>query len=113
MAQISEGHSGPALERQNIQAVAGEPVLLPIATGPATGYVWRLELPKGVERLEDGPPRKVDPSMRMGGAEGGYLRVRAGAGEHVIIATLCRPWAPDDAVRRVEIHLHVAPAAPR
>ena len=76
------------------EGTAGEPIVLPIAAGPATGYAWRLELPQEVEQLEDGPARAVDPDRRLGGAAGGFLRVTAPRGEHVLVARLAGPWDP-------------------
>jgi predicted secreted protein len=90
-----------------VQGTSGNPIELPIAAGPATGHVWKLELPHGVERIEDGPQRPVDPSTRLGGATGGNLRVKAPRGEHVITARLARPWQPDSPARVVQIRLHV------
>jgi predicted secreted protein len=81
--------------------------VLPIAGGPATGYAWRLELPEGVKQIEDSPERSLDPSVRLGGAAGGYLQVTAPRGEHVVPARLARPWEPDNSVRLVTIRLHV------
>ena len=81
--------------------------MLPIAAGPATGHSWRLDLPAGVERISDSPGRPLDPSVRLGGAEGGYLQVLAARGEYVIVARLARPWEPDNPVRIVTIRLHV------
>ena len=95
-------------EYLDIEGKAGEVIALPIAGGPATGYAWRLELPAGVERIEDSPERPLDPSVRLGGAAGGYLRITAPRGEHVIAARLARPWEPDNPVRVVTIRLHVA-----
>ena len=94
-------------EDLDVEGKAGEPITLPIAGGPATGYAWSLELPKGVERIEDGPERSVDPSKRLGGASGGYLRVTAPPGDHMITARLARPWDPNHPARVVVIHLHV------
>ncbi len=85
----------------------GEPIVLPIASGPATGHTWKLELPEGVERIDDGPERNVDPSRHLGGASGGFLRVTAPRGDHLIIARLARPWEPEHPVRVVGIRLHV------
>jgi predicted secreted protein len=86
---------------------AEEPIVLPIAAGPATGYVWHLELPEGIIRIDDGPERFVEASVRLGGASGGRLRVTAPAGEHVVVARLARPWQPDNPIRVVRIHLHI------
>jgi predicted secreted protein len=97
-----------ATEYLDAEGKAGEAIALPIAGGPATGYAWRLELPQGVERIEDAPARTLDPSVRLGGAEGGYLQVTAPRGEYVITARLARPWEPDKPVRVVTIRLHVA-----
>jgi predicted secreted protein len=97
---------GPA-ESFDVNGKAGQPIALPIASGPATGYAWSLDLPEGVERIGDGPERIVDPSARLGGASGGYLRVTAPRGDHVIIARLARPWEVDRPQRIVEIRLHV------
>jgi predicted secreted protein len=90
-----------------VEGRPGAPITLPISTGPATGYGWQLELPEGVLRIADGPGRTLDPSVRMGGAEGGPLRVTAPSGEHLLGARLVRPWDPDDAIRVVRIRLHV------
>jgi putative addiction module killer protein len=81
--------------------------IVPIAAGPATGHDWILELPAGVEQIEDGPARPVDPSKRLGSAVGGYLRVTAPQGTYVITARLARPWERDRPVRVVEIQLRV------
>jgi hypothetical protein len=86
---------------------AGQPIELPIATGPATGFSWHLELPEGTQRIEDGAERPVDASVRLGAASGGPLRVIAPSGEHLIIAKLTRPWDLDRAIRTVRIRLHV------
>jgi predicted secreted protein len=91
----------------DVEGNAGEPIGLPIANGPATGYAWQLDLPAGVVRIEDGPERQVDPSGRLGWPAGGQLRVTAPRGEHVIVARLIRPWEPDQPVRVVKICLHV------
>ncbi len=95
------------VEELSARGKAGEPIVLPIATGPATGHAWRLELPEGVQRIADGPERPVDPAARLGAAAGGYLRVTAPRGEYVIIARLARPWEADRPVRVVRIRLHV------
>jgi predicted secreted protein len=95
-------------EELEAEGVAGEPITLPITTGPATGYGWQLELPDGVERIEDEPGQTLDPSVRLGGAEGGHLQVTAPSGDHIIIARLARPWEPDQPVRVARIHLRVA-----
>lgn len=98
------------VENMNVSAKCGEPITLPIAPGPATGYSWHLELPAGVRRIADGPPRAVDPAVARGAAVGGNLRVEAAqAGDLVITARLARPWEPDQPVRVVRISLHVAP----
>jgi hypothetical protein len=94
-------------EHLDVEGKAGQPIALPIAGGPATGYAWSLELPEGVERIDGGTERKVDPSVRLGSASGGYLRVTAPRGDHIIIGRLARPWEPDRPVRVVEIRLHV------
>jgi predicted secreted protein len=91
----------------DVEGNAGEPIGLPIANGPATGYTWQLDLPTGVVRIEDGPERQVDPSRRLGGPAGGQLRVTAPRGEYIIIARLARPWEPDRLLRVVGIRLHV------
>src|SRR5216684_3869644 len=93
---------GPGFpEDLDVEGRAGEVVVLPIAVGPATGHVWRLELPDGVKRIDDGPERPLEPSERLGGASGGYLRVTAARGEHVLFARLARPWQTDRPVRVV------------
>jgi predicted secreted protein len=94
-------------EYLDAEGKAGEAIALPIAGGPATGYSWRLDLPTGVKRIEDSPARPLDPSVRLGGSESGYLQVTASLGEHVITARLARPWEPDNPVRVVTIRLHV------
>lgn len=94
-------------EYLDVKGTAGEAITLPIATGPATGHVWKLELPEGVERIEDGPERPVEPAERLGGASGGHLRIRAPRGVHTIIARLARPWEPDRPTRVVRIRVDV------
>jgi len=94
-------------EKLNARGTAGEPIELPIAHGPATGYSWKLELPDGVERIEDGPQKSIDPVTRLGAAVGGAIRVMARKGEHRIHARLVRPWQPDNPARVVEIALTV------
>ena len=95
------------MEYLDVDGKAGEAIALPIAAGPATGHSWRLDLPAGVERIDDAPGRSLDPSVRLGGAEGGYLQVKAPRGEYVILARLARPWEPDNPIRVVTIRLHV------
>lgn len=95
-------------EYLDVDGKAGQPITLPITAGPATGYSWRLDLPEGVERIDDSPARPLDPSVRLGGSASGYLQVTAPTGEHVISARLARPWEPDSPVRVVTIRLHVA-----
>jgi len=94
-------------EELEAEGVAGEPIRLPITTGPATGYEWRLELPAGVNQIEDEPGSPPEPGERLGGAGGGHLRVTAPAGDHVVVARLARPWEPDQPIRVAWIHLHV------
>jgi predicted secreted protein len=95
-------------EEVEIEGVSGQPITLPIANCPATGYRWELDLPDGVEQLDDGPPRDVPEAGRLGGAAGGNLRVEARAGDYVINARLARPWERDQPVRRLRIHLKVS-----
>ena len=86
---------------------AGQPIPLPIAPGPATGYVWHLDLPEGVKRIEDAPPPPHEGPLRPGEAYGGPLQVTAPPGDHLIVARLARPWQPDAPARIVRIHVHV------
>jgi predicted secreted protein len=98
------------VEEINLSGRYGEAISLPIAGGPATGYSWRLELPPGLQRIPDGPPRSVNPTSAIGTALGGSLRVEAAeAGDYVIVARLARPWEPDRPARLIRINLHVAP----
>jgi len=85
----------------------GEPITLPITVGPPTGYAWELELPPGVERLEDEPGEELRPEVRLGGSTGAHLRVRAPSGEHLIVARHVRPSEPDEPARIVRIRLRV------
>ena len=94
-------------EELEVEGVAGEPIELPIGGGPPTGYGWELELPAGVERLDDGSGREPAPEVRLGGSHGGRVRVRAPAGEHAIVARLARPWERDEPARIVRIRLRV------
>ena len=96
-------------ERFQLDAVAGSPVSLPITTGPATGYSWELELPDGVERIEDGPGRDPPDARQLGGSTRAPLRVTAPAGDHVVHARLVRPWQTDRPIRTARIELRVAP----
>ena len=88
------GHAGAAIE-------------LPITLGPATGYVWKLEMPAGVEAIDSGQARPIDPSERAGGAQGGRLRIRAVAGEHEVTARLQRPFGDSPPIRQVHIRVIV------
>lgn len=90
-------------ENYDIDGTTGEPVALPLTRGPATGHRWVLDLPTGIERLEDGPG---EPGRELGGGSGAALRVRAPVGEHVIVARLVRPWESEP-VRVVRIRLRV------
>lgn len=99
--------SAPVPEDATVDGIAGEPIALPISPGPATGHRWYLDLPDGVHRIDDEPGREPDEQHGMGESLGGRLRVVAPAGDHVITATLARPWERPAAVRRVRIHLHV------
>jgi predicted secreted protein len=103
----SRGQAGEGGECLDVEGKAGETIALPIASGPATGYEWRLELPEGVERAEDGPERQVEASVGLGSASGGYLQVRGPRGEHVVMARLARPWQPQMPVRVVKIRLRI------
>ena len=94
-------------ERLNVHGTEGEAIELPIAHGPATGYSWQLDLPEGVERVEDGPRRSTDPPNRPGAAAGGAVRVKAGKGTHHIHARLVRSWQPEKPSRVVDIALTV------
>ncbi|MGZ5186252.1 MAG: hypothetical protein ACXWCO_14210 [Caldimonas sp.] len=97
----------PPIEELDVDGVAGEPIELPLATGPATGHEWLLELPPGLLQIDEAPGRPIDPEHRLGGAEGGRLRVTAPSGDHEIVARLARPWEPDQPVRVAHIRLHV------
>jgi predicted secreted protein len=91
-----------------VKGVGGQTIELPIAGGPPTGYAWRLDLPEGVEQVQEGEQRLIDPAARLGGASGGFLRVRAPAGQYLIEARLARPWQLDQPIRVVQINLEVA-----
>ncbi|HEY4029767.1 MAG TPA: protease inhibitor I42 family protein [Caulobacteraceae bacterium] len=97
----------PAAEVIELSGVAGDVIELPMRDGPATGYTWQLSLPNNVFRIADGPEREPNPASALGSATGGAYRVTAQRGDHVIGARLARPWAPGDAVRVLEIRLHV------
>ena len=94
-------------EEFDVDGASGQPIRLPIGPGPATGYQWQLDLPEGVSRIEDTPPEPVESAQRLGASGGGYMQVRAPAGEHEIVARLARPWQPDQPVRTVRMRLHV------
>jgi predicted secreted protein len=96
----------PATESMSVRGKAGQPIDLPIAQGPATGYGWVLDLPAGVVRLEDGPQRPAAPGKHLGAATGGVLRVQAPRGQFVITARLVRPRG-GPAARTVVINLTV------
>lgn len=93
-------------ERLNVHGAEGEPIELPIAHGPATGYAWKLDLPEGVQRIEDSPEKSDNPP-RPGDAAGGAIRVKARKGEHRIHARLMRSWQQDQPARVVDITLKV------
>jgi predicted secreted protein len=94
------------VEELEADGLAAEPIELPIGGGAATGYKWTLELPPGVERIEDGAEREVDPAVRLGSGTGAHLRVKAVKGEHVVVARLARPWEPTRPIRVVRLSVH-------
>jgi predicted secreted protein len=96
------------VEEFEVQGLSGEPITLPIALGPATGYVWSLELPSGVVRIDDAPRPVPEGASRIGGSAGGYLQVTAPQGDYVLLARLARPWETHRPVREVRMHLHVS-----
>jgi hypothetical protein len=68
-----------AIEQMVVHGKAGQPIELPIAEGPATGYSWQLELPDGVIRLADGRHggrRRADISARPSAERSAYRRRR-------------------------------------
>src|SRR3954464_8556026 len=95
------------VEKHNVHGTAGEPIDLPLPQGPVTGHSWTLDLPEGVERIDDGPPKRVDPPARPGATVQGAIRVKARRGEYRITAKLARSWQPDDPAKIVEITLKV------
>lgn len=103
---MSTDSGGEAMEKFDIDGVAGEPIVLPIGPGPATGHSWTLELPPGVQRLPDTAPVAPEPGVQLGAAQGSRMQVKAPVGEHTILARLGRPWEQRP-VRSVRIVLHV------
>lgn len=100
----------PPVEEVRVTGRQHEPIQLPIAEGPATGYGWQLELPEGVRRIEDGPPRTPEPGTELGGGTSGYLRVDVDRpGDFVVTARLARPWQLDRPIRIVRIVITVTP----
>ena len=96
-----------ANETITVTGKAGEPIELPISDGPPTGYVWSLQLPAELIRIEDGPPKPVAPERRLGSAASGAIRVMGPAGRYRIEARLARPWEPDKPARVLSIDLVV------
>ncbi|SDJ26768.1 hypothetical protein SAMN05444157_2551 [Frankineae bacterium MT45] len=93
------------MEEFEVTGTAGEPIELPIGPGPATGHVWRLRLPDGVQRVDDTPSTTPDPLRALGSSMGRKFQVIAPAGDHQIEAELARP-NEDHSVRVVRITLH-------
>jgi predicted secreted protein len=98
----------PAVDEVHLAGGQHEPITLPIAEGPATGYEWQLDLPEGVRRIDDGPPRTPEPGTAVGGAVSGYLRVEVDRpGDFIVTARLARPWELDQPIRIVRIMITV------
>ncbi len=95
------------IERLNVHGTAGSPIELPISHGALTGHSWTLNLPDGVERIDDGPQKPVDPLTKPGASIRGAIRVKARKGEYQITARLARSWQPENPARVVEIALTV------
>ncbi len=87
-----------------IRGSGGEPIVLPLTVGAATGYRWQLDLPPGVQRLDDEP---VDAPVRPGADPGAHLRVQAEPGEYTVGAKLIRPWEPDKVAKSATFRLAV------
>lgn len=89
------------------RGTAGEPIVLPIAVGAATGASWELTLPDGVEELDETPGERAPPGD-AGSPTGARLVVRARRpGSYRIVARLVRPWS-GDVLRTVVVRLSVA-----
>lgn len=99
----------PADPGDSVAGVAGEPIELPLAIGPATGYSWRLELPDGVCRIADSEGVPVERGTELGSGTGARIRVRADAGSYLITAVLARPWDPEHPIAGRQIRLTVVP----
>ncbi|SOD73596.1 predicted secreted protein [Jatrophihabitans sp. GAS493] len=93
------------MEEFEVTGVAGQPIVLPIGPGPATGHVWRLRLPDGVRQVDDTAATMPDPLHALGASMGRKFQVQAEAGDHQIDAELARP-NEEKAVRVVRITLH-------
>lgn len=93
-----------------VAGVAGEPIELPLAIGPATGYSWQLDLPEGVCRIADSQGVPAERGRELGSGRGALIRVQADAGSYLITAVLARPWDPEHPIARRQIRLEVGPA---
>ena len=90
-----------------VEGSAGQPITLQLSHGPATGYGWVLDLPKGVARVEDGPKSPPPPGQELGSGSGAPLCVIAAKGRYRITAKFVRPWQPDAPIETVVIDLVV------
>lgn len=96
------------MEEFELQGKAGQPVALPIGPGPATGYTWTLNMPAGLQQLDNAAGPEVPAANQLGGAVAGAMRVVAASpGDYTIEGRLARPWDPEDVARTVRIRLHI------
>lgn len=74
-----------------IRTSAGGTFVIEVDANPTTGYLWELDLPQGLELVEQRLEPPATTAMGAGGKETYTLRADR-PGEYVVRLKLRRPW---------------------